>query len=454
MTFKKITFLFIAILLSLLLLLQYWLIQSFTSDVSSKIGQAAFEVSRSTIETLVFRQPDLKVKRFAFNGQISEEAQLEILNSITRLSSEVSISLKDGQKDNFLTINSAGSSYNVDIPRTGIEQSLDEMSNKILLSALMFIFVGLIAAGYFTKRIAKPLKDLQFASDRVGRGEFGFQVPLDEQFKSIELKETVDTFNQMSKQIKQLQTENENLQKQAQLSELAEITRGLAHTIRNPLNTLNLAVDELTTTKVDSEKPELSRIAKHQVQRIDKWVRSLMEIMSTDKSLIEQVNLSKLLQTIVDEISINNKSDIQINLSESNSNSGSTNYELRGIIPELKSLLISLVTNAVEATESTRLASADKTQSISDIQITLSRNDKGLEVAIVDRGIGFSEKVLDKLFTPHNTDKTYGAGMGLYLAHRIATLKYNGDLKITKNSKAKNQVTSGTTVTITLNNRV
>jgi hypothetical protein len=58
MTFKKITFLFIALLLSLLLLLQYWLIASFTKDVSSKIGQAAFEVSRSTIETLIFGQPE------------------------------------------------------------------------------------------------------------------------------------------------------------------------------------------------------------------------------------------------------------------------------------------------------------------------------------------------------------------------------------------------------------
>ncbi len=452
MTFKKITFIFIAMLLSLLLFLQFWLIQSFTNDVSSKIGQAAFEVSRSTIETLVFGQPELKVKRFAFNGEISEQAQLEILNSITRLSSEVNISLRDGQKDSFLTINSAGSSYKVDIPRTGIEQSLDQMSNKILFSAFAFIFIGIVVAGFFARRISKPLKDLQTASERVGRGEFGFQVPQDQQFKSIELKETVDAFNQMSQQIKQLQLENERLQKQAQLSELAEITRGLAHTIRNPLNTLNLAVDELSSSKAETDKLELSRIAKHQVQRIDKWVRSLMEIMSTDQSLIEQVNLANLLQTIIDEISINSSSNIQIALTNQHANLSKDCFELKGIVPELKSLLISLISNAMEATESAQRR--NKNSQLSNITINLSRNDKALVITIIDQGVGFSEKVLEKLFTPHNTDKTYGAGMGLYLAHRIATLKYNGDLSVASNTSCNDQDASGTTVTVTLNNRV
>lgn len=451
MTFKKITFIFIALLLSLLLFLQYWLIQSFTIDVSSKIGQAAFEVSRSTVETLVFRKPDLKFKSFAINSEISEQAQLELINSITRLSSEVNISLRDGQKDNFLTINSAGSSYKVDIPRTGIELSLDDMSNKILLSAFAFIFVGIIVAGYFAKRISKPLKDLQLASERVGRGEFGIQVPQDQQFKSIELKETVDAFNQMSQQVKQLQLENEKLQKQAQLSELAEITRGLAHTIRNPLNTLNLAVDELTTTKVESEKPELGRIAKHQVQRIDKWVRSLMEIMSTDKSLIERVDVTELLKTIIEEVSLNNNSfDIILTTQDLNTADGS--FELQGIIPELKSLLISLITNAVEATQA-RHSDKPATEEMA-VKIELALSNNGIEVVIIDQGIGFSEKILEKLFTPHNTDKTYGAGMGLYLAHRIATLKYNGDLKIVTNSPKGDSNAIGTKVTVTLNNRV
>jgi len=200
------------LLLSLLLLLQFWLIQNFTKDVSSKIGQAAFEVSRSTIETLVFKQPEIQFRQFAFSGGLSKETQTEILNSLSTLSNKVNISLQDGQKDSFLTINSAGSSYKVDIPRTGIEKSLDDMSNKILFSAFSFIILGLIAAGFFSRKLSKPLKSLQLASEQVGRGDFGFQVKNNTDFQSVEIKNTITAFNEMSEKIDRLQKENETLQ--------------------------------------------------------------------------------------------------------------------------------------------------------------------------------------------------------------------------------------------------
>jgi len=54
---------------------------------------------------------------------------------------------------------------------------------------------------------------------------------------------------------------------------------------------------------------------------------------------------------------------------------------------------------------------------------------------------------LEKLFTPHNTDKTYGAGMGLYLAERVIKHKYNGNISI------KNNATKGSCVIVTVNDR-
>ncbi len=449
MTFKKITFSFIALLLSLLLLLQYWLIQSFTQDVSSKIGQAAFEVSRSTIETLVFRQPNLQIKRFAFQGKLSEQAQLELLNTLTQINSEVNIALRDGQKDNYLTINSGGSTYKVDIPRTGIEDSLDNMSNKILLSAFAFIFIGLIAAGYFAKRLSNPLKDLQIASERVGRGEFGFQIPVNTKLTSVEFTETLNTFNKMSKQIEQLEVENQKLQKQAQLAELSEITRGLAHAIRNPLNTLNLVVDQLATADESTDKKDLNRIAKNQVQRIDKWVRSLMDVMSTDKNLVEELDLGKLIKASVKEISLDNNSKVSIKTKLFESDNPQ-DHLISAIQPELKSLLVSLITNAVEATEAAVRNNKLATNPV--IEINIAKAQSRFEIKIIDQGNGFSPKVMSKLFAPHNTDKTYGAGMGLYLAHRIVTLKYDGDLKIINNDSDRKR--QGSTVTVHLHNRV
>jgi len=448
MTFRKMMFVFIALLLSLLFLLQFWLIQNFTKDVSSKIGEAAFEVSLSTTKALIFRQPKIEFKSFGVSTHITESQQIEIIDSLSRVANDIQISLKDGQKDKFLVINSAGTKQHVDIPRTGIQNSLDEMSNKILFSAISFIFLGLIVASYFASRLSRPLKDLQQASHKVGLGDFGFQIENNPKFQSVELSNTVTAFNEMSKKIERLQTENQALQKQAQLSELTEITRGLAHTIRNPLNTLNLAIDQLTTSTDETSKKELAQVSKHQVHRIDKWVRSLMDLMSNDKSLVKSINVSELITSCIDDIGLSKSDGVQIKLiAEKNDD---TALNLHAIEPELKSLLQSLINNAVEATEA--IDKANKTTS--EVTINLSKSNENIKITISDKGIGFNEEIKKKLFSPHNTNKTYGAGMGLYLAHRIVTLKYDGNIEITDNPELKNSSHTGAKIVLTLKNRV
>ncbi|MFT6734281.1 MAG: hypothetical protein ACJAS9_002478 [Polaribacter sp.] len=125
MTFRKMTFLFISFMLSLLFILQLILIQSYSKDVSSKIGEAAFQVSRSTIEKLLFGQPSNPFKGFAFSNRISNKERKILVESVSQISNDINVSLNDGQKDKFIAINSSGRKLQVDIPRTGITDSLD-----------------------------------------------------------------------------------------------------------------------------------------------------------------------------------------------------------------------------------------------------------------------------------------------------------------------------------------
>jgi len=453
MTFRKITFIFIAALLSMLFLLQFWLIQNFTKDVSSKVGEGAFEVSRSTIETLLFRKPDIEFKSLAVSSRISEKEQIEIINSLSSISNEINITLQDGQKDKFLTINSAGNSYQVAIPRTGIDRSLEAMSNKITLSALLFITIGLVAAGYFSRRLSDPLKDLQNASNKVGKGDFGFQIKSHTKFQSIELKNTISAFNEMSNKIQNLQQENNELQKQTKLSEISEISRGLAHTIRNPLNTLSLAIDEMESVSNEDAKQDLTRISKHQIQRIDKWVRSLMDMISSDSKLVEQINLEKLINNCIEDISLNNRIKTHVKFYIKNKTS-SKQPILDAIEPELKGLIQSLISNAIEANEKAGTSLLDDAVTIMLDSTVSEKFGEGFKVTLVDHGLGFSEEIKNKLFSPHNTNKTYGAGMGLYLAYQIVTLKYNGNLIIEDNLDKNNSLKRGSKIHLTLFNRV
>ena len=90
------------------------------------------------------------------------------------------------------------------------------------------------------------------------------------------------------------------------------------------------------------------------------------------------------------------------------------------VVPELHAALHALVVNAVEA-------SPDG----AEISVRVQARDGGsARVTVDDEGPGLPGEVRARLFTPHVTTKPSGSGMGLLLAHRIATTRYGGGLAL------------------------
>ena len=55
-------------------------------------------------------------------------------------------------------------------------------------------------------------------------------------------------------------------------------------------------------------------------------------------------------------------------------------------------------------------------------------------IDVVDEGEGVSEAIRARLFQPHVSGKPHGAGMGLYLAERLARLRYRGGIVLEPNA--------------------
>ncbi len=407
--------------------MQWVSIWQFTDNVAKQIGESAFEVSRNTAETLIFEQPKTSQNTFAFstNNQVIGESQVNQL--LSGIKKDVTLQLVDEQKDDYLMLNADGVEYQIAIPRTGIHKALDEFSNNVFYSTIALLIFGVLMASYLTNKLATPLKKLQQVSKEVGEGNLGLQVDKDNQWHSKEIDKTLASFNLMSEKIAELQKQNTELQAKAHLAELAEISRGLAHSIRNPLNTLNLALDQLNTISADEDKSSLTHIAKQQIKRIDRWVRSLMDVMSDDENLIKQFSVNSILESVITDQKLANDKSLNFKIINQ-----AENYRINLIESEFKGIISSLVSNAVEASPEN-----------AEITINLTKEKDVFCIQISDQGKGFSKQALKSLFMPHNTDKTYGAGMGLYLAHRIIKHKYAGDISI-KNLKPKGSLVSVT----------
>ncbi len=270
-----------------------------------------------------------------------------------------------------------------------------------------------------------------------------------------EVGEAVAAFNQMSERLRALDAETERLRASEQLSELGEVGRGLAHSLRNPLNALGLALDQLAE-QAEPDGAATAEAARRQIRRIDGALRGFLALSAGDAAASE-VDLAAVAR------------DVALEALQSRPNGGegprvevvalSNAVRLRGVEAELRAALQALVVNAVEASPAgapivvtvserpRRHCEERSDEAISTIEIAAAasrpRNDRtesalgaatdiddSVTITVDDRGPGIPAAVRERLFTPHVTTKTAGAGVGLYLAHRLATTRYGGTLTL------------------------
>ena len=77
---------------------------------------------------------------------------------------------------------------------------------------------------------------------------------------------------------------------------------------------------------------------------------------------------------------------------------------------QIKRVLINLLDNALEATESP-----------GSVSVTASRNNGDLRIRVSDTGRGIPPEEKGKLFLPHFSTKRRGTGLGLAIVHRIVS---------------------------------
>lgn len=223
--------------------------------------------------------------------------------------------------------------------------------------------------------------------------------------------------------IKLDQKSNEVL-RSAKLASLGELAAGIGHEINNPLAIsvahLEKVKKEIKLNPVDKTKLD-SRLGKiiDANARIEKIVGKLRTYSRFDTNTNERVNVNEVLLETVDLVKdLYDKSDISINLFIK-----TENLWITGNIGEFQQVIINLISNAKDATES-------RDERI--IEVSLSLNEKSqILLSVSDNGEGICEENKDKILDPFFTTKAVGKGTGLGLGIVTEILKkIDGKLEI------------------------
>ena len=196
------------------------------------------------------------------------------------------------------------------------------------------------------------------------------------------------------------------------LATLGELSAGLAHEIKNPLAGIKGAIEVIRESIPTSDvHREILGDVLHEVNRIDKIVRDLLNYAKPKPPAHSDIDLAEMAQRIVAMVENSSKNDaLFIRLHKLTRIPGFTGDET-----QLEQVLLNLLLNAQKAMPGG-----------GPIDVRLSHDPVEGVVCfeVEDHGSGISEEVRKKLFQPFFTTRTDGTGLGL--ATCMKNVQYHG----------------------------
>ncbi len=226
------------------------------------------------------------------------------------------------------------------------------------------------------------------------------------------------------------------------MASLGQLTSGIAHEIKNPLNFINNfaslsreLLDELSNETDEEEQQALladlktnaEKIEAHG-QRADGIVRSMLEHARVGNTERRDTDLNALVADHVD-LARHSKSFQQgsrpIDLTK---NLDPALVEIEVVPQEIGQVLLNLLGNAFDAVHE-RAAHADAGY-VPTVTVTTRQEDEDVVIRVADNGTGIPENVQKKIFEPFYTTKPTGSGtgLGLSLSYDIITQGHGGTL--------------------------
>jgi PAS domain S-box-containing protein len=183
------------------------------------------------------------------------------------------------------------------------------------------------------------------------------------------------------------------------LAAAGRLVRTLAHEVRNPLNNVQMAVEQLNTAAIPEEDRIFLEIIQRNSKRIDNLIAELLDSYRPTEKKFKITNLQLILedtmQMALDRIRLKG---IEVNVNYPNDP-----CVIQADEDKLKIAFLNIIVNATEA-----IANGS-----GRVEIQLSEKVDNFVVEITDNGCGIPAEILSKLFEPYFTSKRNGMGLGL-----------------------------------------
>jgi signal transduction histidine kinase len=258
---------------------------------------------------------------------------------------------------------------------------------------------------------------------------------------------------ELAKSLEDLRSTQDRLVQTQKLASLGQLTAGIAHEMKNPLNFVNNfsglsseLIDELQealgdvsliekrhseiTELMDTLRGNLDKVVQHG-KRADAIVKNMLQHSREGSGEHRSVNINALVEeslTLAWHGARAEKQAFEITLKQSFDPSAG---EVDIFPQDITRALLNVISNGFYAATKRNTAAGD-----SDYEPTLAASTQNLgdrvEIRIRDNGMGIPPDVKEKMFNPFFTTKPTGegTGLGLSISHDIIVKQHAGSIDV------------------------
>jgi PAS domain S-box-containing protein len=278
---------------------------------------------------------------------------------------------------------------------------------------------------FFTTKV--PLKNQ--AGEVVGIVGIGKDITRRKEAEEI-LKRDKDTLeklaNTRAQEIVEIQLE---LEKAKRLSDIGTLAATVAHELRNPLATIQLALANIRRKIKDPVLEGYLGIIDKKIFESDQIINNLLFYSRIKPPHFDTISINAIMLECVDVLMGRARKKITL----TNKFEFMEDIKLSADAIQIREVFHNILNNAYDA--------VDKAHGVIDIDGKIDGNF--LHIYVKDNGVGMKEKDLEKAFDTFYTTKAKGTGLGLSVCRQIITL-HGGSIKL------ESSVGAGTTVVISL----
>ncbi len=205
----------------------------------------------------------------------------------------------------------------------------------------------------------------------------------------------------------------DEVKRSQRLASLGEMATGIAHEVRNPLNSVRgfaQLLMEGAKKREDDEEIEYANIVISEVDRINKIVQDMLDFSRQQSLTMRPVDLASLVEQTVRQFAPQS-SQMGVDLTLEGDGKPlpcSANAD------KLKQLFLNMISNAAQACAKNGSVTVKM-----GLENTGARVYPEACITIEDNGVGISRENLDRIFNPFFTTKDIGTGLGLPICQKI-----------------------------------